>query len=553
MKISEDTGTPSPSKKDIPWLGEVTKEDKFFKTTDFSQKTLAVEHNITTLTTYLYNHEICSLAEISHIRELLPATLDLNLFENNAYNQNFIIHRHENQLFIRNFFFRTLILNLREEVITFILYQKLLALHTEQAPFLTKLFAIIKKYTPTFLAERSKILDNPHDFKVMYALVHEYFHHFLEGLIFTALIHNSSRTDFTKTLTRLEKKHLNEIIFAKKIKRFLGMHEKSYNYIEQTALINQCTPTEQEQFYTLSTLFETEKKPFTAFVEDDLATKRIVFWCCWTLSPFLAPDISDFLTALNLRFTLRKVYIDLPAESTATIRKYMQIKTTHLADEDLLNHELEKIYPIFIPDYAKETLPYIVFFEKLKLFDLPLENIECIGFDGDDLMMKRPVAHDQSLVFNIDGLWEQKILDALDQAPTLAEDELILFFYFLKPVHAFPKQVVTDDTHISRVLHTDIFTGFGPERPINSLARYSKYAHNQPQSFAFTNIANSPLAREKIIFYPSEFTTKALPPLPLDASSFNAFNLYNALLYSTSKGGGQLEPVVPTKDVHYSY
>ena len=402
-----------------------------------------------------------------------------------------------------------------------------------------------------FLKSRQELIVNHQDYTCFYSLTYKYFRTFIEALCFTAIVHGHPHP--LNQLTRIEKKQLAEFVFEKKIKQLMGVHESAYRYIEKPALLSACSAGERAAYYNFKNLFETERESFTDFIHNQLPHKRILFWCCWTVSPIIAPDISRFLNILCQTRIIKKIYIDLPSESTPVLQQYLSTRaniaktitngfipgtdTFAAADsaaETIITQEIEKIYPVFIPDYAKETLPYIVFMNTLKQLGFAANAIEAFGFDGNELMNKRPVLRAERLVFDMDARWNEVTTCALNEEKNLHSNELILFFYFLKPVYTFSPQLAQHE-RVARFLHTDPFTGFGPEKPINSLARYSQYNTSRLASCAFTKVLNSPLANESIIFYPQ--LTHGGNTL-LDDSPFNAFTRFNALLYSTTKGDG---------------
>ena len=107
-------------------------------------------------------------------------------------------------------------------------------------------------------------------------------------------------------------------------------------------------------------------------------------WTWWTISPFVAADLSILLPMLAEAKTIKTIYIDLCPSSQPILENYIKNK---IDDERTIESEIKKIYPSLLEDYQKETLPYVILLEKIKMLSIP---IKCFGLDGTELISKEP-------------------------------------------------------------------------------------------------------------------------------------------------------------------
>lgn len=255
----------------------------------------------------------------------------------------------------------------------------------------------------------------------------------------------------------------------------------------------------------------------------------MILWIWWTISPFVSADIAILLPMLYETKKIKKIYIDLCVESDGVLQAYV-----NGADipEETVEKEIRKIYPPVIKDFQKETLPYMVLLNKMRELEIPLE---CFGLSGTELLEIEPIMKQGNKVeYLVDPLWKKLIAKEYSNFTSNDDDDLTIFFYYMKPMYPVPLRL--KDSRIEKIIHTDKFTGYGPEKPENGLAIYSHYCSSSERSFVIPAIAETSLNKEIVVHYPYIESHKESPSL--DDQSFNRFSLYDTMVYSSHSGGG---------------
>ena len=58
------------------------------------------------------------------------------------------------------------------------------------------------------------------------------------------------------------------------------------------------------------------------------------------------------------------------------------------------------------------------------------------------------------------------------------------------------------DSRIEKIIHTDQFTGYGPEKPENSLSIFSRFSSGSRRSFVIPEVKESFVKDEIVVFFP---------------------------------------------------
>ncbi len=496
------------------WIKKVSGED-FFKFSSLERAVLSTEKS----KRLIYENEGTFLWE----NELIVNVADdisFQIFENDDYEESFVIDD-KRDIYLSSFYYQTLTERTRSEVATFLLFNQLMGNEDYRSDLLVDMHAFLEN----FLRSRKNIL-NDLEFNHLYqSLLKDYSEQIL-GLVFVSVIHYDK---YQEKLNLIEKRNLKEIFFPHKLKKMLELEENSFEYIYKNSKLSDASEGVREKFYRIEKIIDEHKISLLEYIQRNLPEKKILFWSIWTISPYLALDIGLFFNLLNQTKVIKRIYLDLPLESERNLKKLFGQKEVHSL-EDALEKEIKKLYPGFVDDYAKETLPYLVLLEKIRLFNIPFF---VNGFSGNDIPYKIPQLVEQKLVFDNEIEWEESITLEHRNSTKLDHNELVIFFFFLKPMHFFPS-FLEGEPMVEKLLHGDPFLGYGPQKAENSLAIYSQYRQHKPQSFVLDNIEEHYFKNEIINYYPQY----KLIPYPIKSSHFNEFKIFDALLYSNFKDGG---------------
>ncbi|MBN8215924.1 MAG: hypothetical protein J0L75_04745 [Spirochaetes bacterium] len=344
------------------------------------------------------------------------------------------------------------------------------------------------------------------------------------ALMFVARVRTGS---FQRTCA-LEKKAVRDLLGTCKAKQLLGLDESAYRYLETPGAAGEQVEREREICRDVAAEFEARKLAFEDYVHQQLPRKNLLLWIWWTISPFVAADVSILLPMIYELKKVRKIYIDLARESQPVIDDYLAGKA--VTDEQL-EEEIRRIYPPVLETFQKETLPYHVLLEKIRDFGIP---VECFGFNGAELMEMEPLlGSDNRLHYPPDRAWRRLFYGAYQERMSADHDDLEIFIHFMKPMFTLPPGF--SDERFERIIHVDKFTGFGPKKPENRLSCYSRHAPRSQKSFVLTPLSDSSLAQDAIVYFP--FMDD--PHMPrLDDRLFNRFGCYQTLIYSSHSGGG---------------
>lgn len=460
--------------------------------------------------------------EKNYPEEFIPELkqLEVTVYSNDNYQENFILDSHFN-LYIRSFLFHTLTQNTLIELNTLVLF-----FHLQKKNYFIDIILDLVKLQEKFIKSRHLLLKKD-EFHVIYDTLKSRDNHFIRALIFVSLLHYPN--EYYKKINLIETKNLKEIYFSQKMKKILNLEESDYEYIQDNQPWEHLSKKGQNKFTVIKNEFENNRISIEEYVQNYFERKKILFWCMWTISPFLAIDINRLFSAINEYKSIQRVYLDLPQSSQEIANLF--ISDNHYPEVEI-EKEIKKIYPSVVNDYAKETLPYIKILERLQLFKIPQF---CIGEEGDSLSKKLPYLKNNRLEFEIDEKWEKSIHKEMQKLNQMDNQELIIFFYFLKPMN-YLLPYIKDHEAIETLIHTDPFTGYGPNQCENRLSYYSHF-HPQKQkipSFILHDLNRFSLKEEKVVFFPY----KDDDYIKINDDHFNRFCLYNTLLFSGFRGGG---------------
>ena len=449
---------------------------------------------------------------------LLKSQIKVILFKSSIHDSIILVEKEKRQIFINDFFYYTLVKPTLMELKSFVFY-----LYISLNNKLTDLQIDIYEKSHAFQKYRLQKLDE-NELAILKIKREE------NKLNLMSLTYVS--TLFKKSLEQLlllEKKIIRDTLGVSHAKKLLGLDESLYKYIESGVEKNSAEYSlYQNTFANIHNEIEKKKIFFEDFIRIYLKNKNMLIWTWWTISPFVAADLSILLPMLSGEKTIKKIYLDLCSPSQSVFDDFLNGK---IEDEDIVETEIKKIYPPIFKDFQKETLPYMILLEKIKMLKIP---IECFGFNGLELMKKEPFFNqNEELEYPIDANWKHRIFKEYQKLPDHPSDELVIFFQFMKPMHAMPKNL--QDSRLEKIIHTDQFTGYGPQKPENSLAIFSRFSPSIKQSFVIPEIDKSFFSEEMVVFFPYGET----PDFPkLEDKLFNRFNCYDSMIYSSFSGGG---------------
>ncbi len=508
------------------WIKKI-KEADFLKKATIEKKTISIFS-----TKKLVQNTPGSFLYQNDLIDNLGKEITIGIYEDSDYQENILIGH--NEIYLRSFFYKTLTAKTKEELITFIFYHQIV-----KDPAFNDLLIDLNGLLNDFLKSRQQIL-NSEEFHFLYEEISKEHLISILGLIFVSLMHYKT---FDQKLNLIEKKNLKEIFFAKKMKKLLGLEDDAFEYIYEKNDFKKPPKAVIENYTKIKEVIENKKISFMEYIHRTILQKKILFWGIWTISPFLALDISIFLNLLSQSKNLKRIYIDLPISSEIILKKIIA-EEKFSQQEDAVEREIKKLYPNFVEDYAKETLPYFALLEKIKIFNIPFF---LNGFSGEEIPYKVPQVINKELVFENEQDWEESISLEIKNLDKISDQELVIFFFFLKPMHFLPPSI-QKNSKVEKLIHGDPFLGYGPKKAENSIATYSQYNTDKSYSFIIENIDKLYFKDEIINHYPqSKFLI-----YPLKNSHFNQFGLFDSLMYSNFKGGGGFDekrtPFIPTKD-----
>lgn len=442
----------------------------------------------------------------------------IRLFQASEIEEAVLIDAESHTLYVKEFYYYTLVGRVLHEFHTY-LSLLFLALNGECSDLLIDLHGLAPEFT--------KARENVHSSEEREALSLDpadlYRPHLL-ALIFVARIHAGG----VEKVTILEKKVIRDILGTRHAKRLLGLEDSAYRYLEKRESSLELTLGDHERCQTLAEDIRENKLDFDQYVSESLVKKNLLLWIWWTISPFVSADVAILLPMLYESRKIKKIYIDLCQESQAVISDYVAGKNV---SEEAVEEEIKKIYPPVLESYQKETLPYLVLLGKLRDFGIP---VECFGFSGVELMEREPLlGKDNLLYYATDREWKRVFYQAYQDMTSGVSDDLVIFIHFMKPMFALPPHLC--DERLERIIHTDKFTGFGPNKPENGLSLYSRFAHGNGRSFVLPKLSDRKLKDDIIVYFPY-MEDRDQPRL--DDSQFNRFSLYNTMIYSSHSGGG---------------
>ena len=340
--------------------------------------------------------------------------------------------------------------------------------------------------------------------------------------------------EFQKSI--LEKKIIRDIIGTEYTKKLLGLSDNAYKYMETEIHPDNNFYTDSlKKHFQFKEAISPLKETFENYTSNYLSKKKIIIWNWWTISPFIAADLSILLPMIMETMSIEQIYIDLSLSSEKIINQYIKKKNIN---ESTLEKEIKKIYPPILKDFQKETLPYVILLEKLQSLSIP---VKCFGLDGLDLIEKDPILNsNEKLFYPMDNLWKKVLFKEYQQLNYKKDNKVTIFFMFLKPMFLIPKNI--NDERVEKIIHVDRFTGFGPDKPENSLAHYSHHTKGYQSSFVVKNIKKLFFASENIVYFPYK---ENLDMPALDNTYFNQFSIFDTMLYSgynEGRGNKNLSP-----------
>ena len=461
----------------------------------------------------------------------------------------------EGNVFVDTFFFHSITNNTKEEVITYLVY---LCISSNQllSDLEIECFQLEKQFS-----ENRKNVFNEREYAVLYQEIlddkkNRQLH--VLALVFVNRIHYD---DLIK-ISALEKGIMREKIGNREVKELLGLNDSDYKYMEKEGLL----PAQMEQAEKIAEVVDREQISLEDYIATHLSNKKILLWNWWAISPFLIKDISLVLNLLSQYKVIKKIYIDLPQSINSQVQDYL----TDKVKEEYLESFIKQVYPAFLKDYHKEISPYLIFLDRVKTFyrSCLLEDAEdswqksskishshlldCFGLTAEELLGYLPLVNKQNQIyFEIEENWHQLFLKEWQQCHSYREGEIVIFVQSLKPMFYLPSYFndLSEGSVLERLIHTDKFTGFGPKKPANFLALYSKYYEYHQNSFVLPNIKNYFFADDIILPLndhrqnqmkqeKKQSSQDTYSSLLLDDSKFNYFNLYDTLLYSNQHNNG---------------
>ncbi|MFC1504628.1 hypothetical protein ACFL6D_04355 [Spirochaetota bacterium] len=444
-------------------------------------------------------------------------TIMVSFFQNSDIETNIIIDRSAKAIYLREFFYNSMVGEVLNQFRTYLIYIHV-SLHALDPDVEIDLF----QHMNEFISKRTlRLSEEEFSCLMLHKDAPEKDIH-IKGLLFISLIHGNKLS----RLSYFENKIIKEILGTYHAKKMLGLKESSYKYIESGNVSTEEYLEEQKIFHTLKEEFDNKGLCFDDYVADIIPQKNILIWNWWTISPFVAVDVSILLPMIYETKHIQHIYVDLPEGSNDILNRYI---LNEINDDEVVEHEIKKIYPPIMKDFQKETLPYMILLTKMRELGIP---IRCFGKDGVGLLENEPVFISKNIVrFPVDKEWERIIGSHLHNIEKY-DDELVMFILFMKPMYTLPWK--TEDERIEKIIHTDRFTGFGPDRPGNKLSVYSRHIASSQKSFILPQLDRSSFKDDPVVYFP--YTDDDLPRL--DDTQFNKFYLYNTMIYSSHTGGG---------------
>ncbi|HBE04106.1 MAG: hypothetical protein A2096_13365 [Spirochaetes bacterium GWF1_41_5] len=482
-----------------------------------------IEQNKTLIGSYLKKND----KWVQLQQELDNIEINAAFFQNEDVDINIIIDTENRTLYIREFFFNTLVGEVLQQFKTYLFYLHC-SLHQIDSDIEIDLFPLAGDF---IAARRVRLgadeisclmLDEENPGKDLHT----------RGLVFVNLVHYGG---FSR-VSWFESKIIKEILGTWHAKKMLGLKESSYKYIEKGNIDAEEFLAEQKIYHELREEFEKRSVDFSEYVSGTILHKRLLFWNWWTISPFVAVDVAILLPMIYSVKNISRIFIDLPAASSTLINSYIQGKNSN---DEKVESEIKKLYPPIMKDFQKETLPYMILVNKMRELGIPAE---CYGKDGVELMEVEPVFIGQHLVkFPVDRQWKKLVISQLNRIED-NKDELVIFIQFMKPMYIIPWKL--SDDRIESIIHTDRFTGFGPDKPENRLSIFSRHVSSSQKSFVIPRVTELSIKNDAVVYFP--YSSTEMPRL--DDTLFNRFGLYDSMIYSSHSGGGGRDPEMQNTD-----
>ncbi len=499
------------------WIEYFSNQKPFHKKANFSKDYPNFSPSIDQIVLYL--HKKSKWQDLQNHLNYLNK-LPIITFQSREVSSLLIMVENHKKVMIKKFFYDTLVQKFQNEFHTYLLGLSLLYEHLCE-----DLSIDLHSLFPSFLAQR-KIALYPEEFSLLYGTLKEDTVS-QKAFLFLNLIHYQK----INQVSSLEKKIIRDCLGVSYTKRLLGLKKNDYKYLESKPDLSNQNSKQLEIYYKVKEEISINQIDFLSYTQNYLKDKKIISWCWWMISPFLASDVSTLLHLISEAKKIKRVYIDLCTESEKIYQDYIQNKDIK---EETIEKEIKKIYPPTLKNFQKEIFPYEVLLEKLKFLSIP---VKCFGFNGIDLINKEPILIKENniLDYPIDQKWKKALYQEYQNIDQLKENEIIVYFHFMKPMFFFPPNL--QDSRIEKIIHTDQFTGFGSQKPENALAIYSWYHSSASNSFIYPDIKKASFKNENIIHFP-----KINDQIPkLNYAKFNQFKLYDTMIYSSKSNEGDGE------------
>ena len=496
------------------WIEYFSNQKPFYQEADFSKDYPNFSLSLDQISRYLHKKSKWQdLQNHFHYLNNLP----ILTFQFPQTASLLVINENHKKIIIKKFFYQTLVQKFQNEFHTYLLGLSLLYHHLCE-----DLSIDLHNLLPSFLEQR-KIALYPEEFHLLYGSLKEDTVP-KKAFLFLNLIHYQK----INQVSSLEKKIIQDCLGVSYTKKLLGLKKNDYKYLESKPDLSKQNSKQLEIYYKVKEEISLNQINFLNYTQDYLKDKKIISWCWWMISPFVASDVSILLHLISEAKKIKCVYIDLCVESEKIYQDYIQNKNI---EAETIEEEIKKIYPPTLKNFQKEIFPYQVLLEKLKMLSIP---IKCFGFSGIELINKKPILiqEDNTLDYPIDLKWKKALYQEYQNINQLGEDEIIIYFYFMKPMFFFPPNL--KDARIEKIIHIDQFTGFGSKKPENTLAIYSWYHSSTSHSFIYPDIKNASFKDENVIHFP-----KINDQIPkLNYAKFNQFKLYDTMIYSSKSNDG---------------
>ena len=466
------------------------------------------------------------------LKYLETISIPIHLFSSNSSSATMVFHKATGEIFVHDFFFQTLIGRTLIDFKCCVFCFHLLSRH-----LFPDLQIDVSMAAKELLRFRQNRLSSQQKEVLLYGREGS-FHFPSFGLAYSALVQKKPLSE----ISAMEKRIIHDALDLPMAKKMLGLDESAYRYIEKPA-----NPKDEDYLQQMETCLhfsreiEKSKISLEQYSQRRLVDKNMLVWCWWTISPFVAADLSSLLPLLAQTKNIRRVYVDLCPSSQPLFEAYIDEQDI---SEEALENEIKKIYPPVFEDYEKETLLYLVLLEKLKLLSLP---IQCFGFEGEKMLAMEPLLENEKLLYPVDERWRLCLEEEYRKLDSREEDDLVIFFQSLKPMHAIPDKI--HHSKIEKIIHTDPFTGYGPYKPENSLSAFSRHTSTS-HSFVLPKVNRSSIKDEIVVFFPDQ--DNAIFP-KLNDIHFNRFQNYDTLIYSAyrNEGGGENKALGPVDPAIY--